>query len=254
VSGIVSIENDTETKIAPQTGPQASPLHEQVYQEVRRALMVGHYRPGDVITIRGLAGALGTSPMPVRETLRRLVSERAVEIGANRSVYVPVMTRSKYREIVNVRVALEGLAAEDAATRISEAEIERLIEVDEAILRSNLHPDDAQGARDYLALNQDYHFSIYRAAGSELLMHIIETLWLQVGPTLNYLLHDSVFAMKAAGTNRAILDALAKRDGPLARQALVTDITHAAEYLYQELPDDAGGVASSGTATIPPTG
>lgn len=220
-----------------------SPLHEQVYQEVRRALMVGHYRPGEVITIRGLAGTLGTSPMPVRETLRRLVSERALEIGANRSVYVPVMTRAKYREIVNVRVALEGLAAEDAASRIPDEEIARLIEVDETIMRSSLRPGDAQDARAYLGLNQDYHFSIYRAAGSELLMHIIETLWLQVGPTLNYLLHDSVFAMKAAGTNRAIVDALAKRDGPLARQALVSDITHAAEYLYRELPDDSEGVA-----------
>ncbi len=62
---------------------------EQVYREVRRALMGGSFEPGQKITVTSLAIALGVSAMPVREALRRLAAERALEMQPNRSVRVP---------------------------------------------------------------------------------------------------------------------------------------------------------------------
>ena len=78
--------------------------------------MAGRFQPGQTVTLRGLARSLGTSPMPVREALRRLIAERALDLGPNRSARVPVVTSAKYAEICEVRIALEGLAA---ATRHS---------------------------------------------------------------------------------------------------------------------------------------
>ena len=69
-----------------------APLHENVYQEIRRNLMAGQFQPGEAVTLRGLAGKLGTSAMPVREALRRLVAERALDLGPNRTARVPVVT------------------------------------------------------------------------------------------------------------------------------------------------------------------
>ena len=51
-------------------------LYEKVYEELRNALMSGRFLPGEPLTIRGVAEALGTSIMPVREALRRLAAER----------------------------------------------------------------------------------------------------------------------------------------------------------------------------------
>jgi DNA-binding GntR family transcriptional regulator len=53
-------------------------LHDRAYLEVKKAIMCGAIRPGATITIRAMAAALGTSPMPVREALSRLVAERAL--------------------------------------------------------------------------------------------------------------------------------------------------------------------------------
>ena len=214
-------------------GPDDGPLHEKCYQEVRRALMAGRFTPGQIITLRGLASALGTSPMPVREALRRLVAERALTVGPHRSVVVPIVTRAKYAEICDVRIALEGLAAEQAALRIAEPEIERLASLCEQVTAAV----DARDVRTYLAKNQELHLAVYEAAASELLLHIIETLWVQVGPTLNYLFHDLGFALRAASTNTPIVDALRAHDGSAARAAVAADIAHAAAYLLEQLPE-----------------
>ena len=70
-------------------------LHDRAYLELKKAIMSGAIRPGATITIRAMATALGTSPMPVREALRRLVAERALEMLPTRSVTLPLMVASR---------------------------------------------------------------------------------------------------------------------------------------------------------------
>ena len=208
------------------------PMHEQVYQEIRRNLIAGQFQPGEAVTLRGLASQLGTSAMPVREALRRLVAERALDLGPNRTAGVPIVTSAKYAEICEVRIALEGLAAEKAARLIADSEIGRIgglcAEVSAAA--------DRHDAPTYFAKNQEMHFSVYRAARSPLLLDMIEGIWLRVGPTLNYLFHDIRFAGRAAATNMPIVDALRLRKGSAAREAVAHDISHAMVWLVQHLP------------------
>ena len=51
-------------------------MHERVYRELRSRLIGGRVVPGRAVTLRGLAGELCVSPMPVREAVSRLVAER----------------------------------------------------------------------------------------------------------------------------------------------------------------------------------
>ena len=53
---------------------------DQIYQQTRQLLMSGAVPPGEKITLRGLAAALNTSPMPVREAVNKLVAEGALEM------------------------------------------------------------------------------------------------------------------------------------------------------------------------------
>jgi len=71
-------------------------LHDPAYLEVKKAIMSGAIRPGATITIRAMAAALGTSPMPVRESLSCLVAERALVMLPTRSVTVPLMTAEQF--------------------------------------------------------------------------------------------------------------------------------------------------------------
>ena len=70
-----------------------------VYRCLRHAVMIGRIPPGRALTIREIAEALNVSMMPVREALRLLSAERALEVQNNRRVQVPLMTASRFREL-----------------------------------------------------------------------------------------------------------------------------------------------------------
>jgi DNA-binding GntR family transcriptional regulator len=204
-------------------------LHERVYEEVKKAIMGGSIAPGQPMTIRALAKALGTSVMPVREALRRLVAERALELLPNRSVSLPVMTADKFDQIYRIRVALEGLMAETAAKFITPDELHRMSRLnDEMIAKLR------QGTKRYLALNQEFHFQLYQAARMPLAMSIVETLWLQIGPFLHHVKTD-FGAPNFLNHHEAMLKAMAQRDGPKARAAIEADITEAAQTILHSL-------------------
>jgi DNA-binding GntR family transcriptional regulator len=212
-------------------------LHERAYGEVKKAIMGGAIAPGEPMTIRALAKALGTSVMPVREALRRLVAERALELLPNRSVTLPIMTAEKFDEIYRIRVALEGLMAETAARYITPDELKRMGRLnDELVAKLN------QGGKRYLVINQEFHFQLYQAARMPQAMSMVETLWLQIGP---FLRHVNSEAPKPdfLDHHQAMLKALARRDGAKARAAIEADIGEAAETILQSLRAEADEAA-----------
>jgi DNA-binding GntR family transcriptional regulator len=209
------------------------PLREQVYLQLREALMSGRFKPGEVIPIRSIAEAMGTSAMPVREALRRLVAEQALEVLRNRSVALPPMTRERFDELYRVRVMLEGTAAAGAATRITPGELRTLERLSREIER-HIKAGDSSA---YLKSNVTFHFAIYHAARSRVLLPLIESLWLQVGPFFNHTAKVGDYRL-AHQHHEEALAGLAARDPEAARAGIVGDITSSAEYLLEAYPFD----------------
>lgn len=112
-------------------------LQDQVYRQIREALMSGRFQPGQKLTIRGLAEALGSSPMPVREALQRLSAENAFEVTETSRLRVRLMTVERLREIRDARVALEGLLAEKAVLLLQKADLD---EITTCASRCNMPP------------------------------------------------------------------------------------------------------------------
>ncbi len=149
-----------------------------VYHLLRTNLLCGKIAPGIPLTIRGLAEALNVSPMPVREALHRLTCEGAVEAKNNRRVIVPLMTAEKFNELCEMRILLEAHAAENALPYIREADITNLESIDSSI-------DEAVQRGDVEAtslLNQEFHRSLYSANPFQIVVPLIESVWLQLGP------------------------------------------------------------------------
>src|ERR1700733_7046204 len=85
-------------------------VQDRVYAALRDKLMRGGFEPGQKLKIAELAQAFGTSAMPVREALNRLVAERAIESLRNRSVRVPALSQDCLQDLMEARYAVEGLA------------------------------------------------------------------------------------------------------------------------------------------------
>ncbi|RUV72977.1 MAG: GntR family transcriptional regulator [Mesorhizobium sp.] len=213
-------------------------VQDGVYQQLRHALMVGSFDPAQVLTIASLAEAFGTSNMPVREALRRLAAENALEISQNGSACVPVVTRARLDDLCRARVAVEGLAAELGAPRLTTSDIATLQQItadQQAIGRNG-------SIYELIAKNQQFHFTIYRASGSDVLFQLIETLWLRFGPYMRLLSNHVAPLMRAgtmepSGRHTAIIAALKDRDFPRAREEVVADIRSTQETLRAICPD-----------------
>ena len=215
-------------------GPVSSrtTIQEAVYQQLRNALMAGSFDPGQVLTIASLAETFGTSNMPVREALRRLAAENALEVASNGSARIPVVTRARLDDLARARIAVEGLATELGAPHLTAADIVRL----ETIASEQSAIGRSSNVYELMEKNQRFHFTIYSASGSEVLLQLIETLWLRFGPYMR-LLSASVEPLMRSGEldpadpHIAIIDALKAQDFTAAREAVASDIRRTHEIL-----------------------
>jgi DNA-binding GntR family transcriptional regulator len=99
---------------------------DQAYQYILEGILSGELAPGMRVPTEAVAEVLGISRMPVRDALRRLEGDGAVMIFANRGAAVAEYSRSEVVQLIEMRAALEGLAARLAIPNIGDAEIEEL--------------------------------------------------------------------------------------------------------------------------------
>jgi DNA-binding GntR family transcriptional regulator len=203
-------------------------LQDRIVAQLHRGLMIGAFVPGQTISLRKLAENFGTSAMPVREAINQLTAANVLEMLPNRTVCVPRMTAARFEELSKVRQALEGMAAEMACHRATPQLTRRLEKLNAELLR-------AIEARDILACltkNHEFHFTLYEAANSELLLPLIGPLWLQAGPIMYFslILPDMPWD---ASAHSDVLEALAEKDAVGVRRAIERDIRNTASYLLK---------------------
>jgi DNA-binding GntR family transcriptional regulator len=213
-------------------------LGAQVYRQLRCDLMAGRYEPGQKLKLRDLAEQLGISVTPIREALARLVSDHAIVQVDHRSVRVATMDLDRFNEIRELRMDLEGKAAENAARHATQGEIGRLIRIHERLKDARAR----QSYADILLANQEFHMELCASAHMPVLRQLIEALWLRCGPLMNGLTQWPAPKPKQH-PHATVIRALRARDGHLASVAIRQDIEMGSEALrfyltsHAERPD-----------------
>lgn len=214
----------------------ADNLQDQLYQRIREGLLAGRFQPGERLKIRDLAAEWGTSPMPVRAALQRLVAEGALEGEPQRSVRVPPMTRERYQNIFQVRLGLEGLAVELAIPRLTPAD---LAELRDCVMRMDQAIEQRQ-IQAYLDANSQFHLRLYGACGNPVLLRSIESLWLQIGPFFNRLFTGADLSLRLNDFHEEAFAAIEAGDAKAARQAMEQDLSYFARFLLNLLDLESG--------------
>lgn len=168
-AGLLELRSSSSSK--------AKTLALQVYDNLHEALLSGVLSAGDHLNIRPMAEAFGTSTMPVRDAMTRLAGDSVLAALANRAFVVPRPDQSQLRELTLIRVRLESLVAEHAATRQT---IEGLQNI-EAIYQKMCNPESPAS---YLADHRAFHFAIYASANMPIAFSMIESTWLRMGPVM----------------------------------------------------------------------
>ena len=201
---------------------------EHVHRRLRHAIMTGRVPPGLAVTIRGLAALLGTSAMPVREAMRRLSAERALELLDNRRARVPEMNPARFSALIETRVLLETAAARRALPHLDAArlaELRRLDQtIDEAFARGDLERT--------IETNLQFHRRLYTLAPEDALTPLIESVWLQIGPFMRAALREAAVYYRVDRHAEA-LAAMDVRDAGALAAAIEADIRDGIGQLMQ---------------------
>lgn len=144
-----------------------------VYEEIRRAIMGGLFKPGDKLGTDQLATALRVSRMPVREAIKRLQIEGLVDVIPHKEATVAIVTEDQMQNVFAVRAVLEGLAAREAALRIGDEGLSRLWilykEMEEMVKAG-----DTPGQ---LTKNREFHEAIQEISANKLLQSVTSNLF-----------------------------------------------------------------------------
>jgi DNA-binding GntR family transcriptional regulator len=205
----------------------ASTLQDNTYATLKQWVTVGKFLPGERLKIRNVAQDLGVGVMPVRAALLRLAAEGALTHSANKGVSVPSLSKAEFDDVLQNRLLLEGEAAERGALRMDASQRQELRTLVQA-MDTALRTDDAKG---YLDANEEFHVRLYRAAGSPMLMSLIETVWLKVGPLSNQLFDNNPDSAVLNDAHNAMMKALDQGDAAGVRRAIERDLFVAGQFL-----------------------
>lgn len=223
-------ERDAEPN-AIESGLTRHSFAERIYSDLRVALMSGHYEPGSRLNIRRLASAYETSQTPVREAIIQLVADGALELKLGHQPRVPILSIPRYLEIRETRAPLERLAAELAAANITRGDIELL----EAHQADFMRAEDEGDWKKALAANQSFHFVIYRKSQNQVLIKVIENLWLLAGPFVNNQYPYTKRPAYDVHPHDLIIDALKRRSPAEAGELVTRDLRDGSYRILEKL-------------------
>lgn len=206
------------------------PEHQTVYLRLRERVLLGKYAPGEPLTIHGISEELDVGVTPVREAIRRLTAENALETLGNRRVVVPSLSVEQLEDIYFIRFQIEPELASRAAKIISKQSIKSLWlidkEIDDAIERGNVDC--------YLARNNAFHEAIYQAANAPVLERMVKSLWVQFGPSLRVVC-GRYGTSSLPDMHSDLMDALRSRDHEWASRAMREDLQQGLDLIKQSL-------------------
>jgi DNA-binding GntR family transcriptional regulator len=170
--------------------------------------------------------------MPVREAVRRLIAEKALELQpSNKRLRVPDLTEKRLMQLMKARQWVEPELAFLATPFVTRDVIRRLHEDDQAVM-SALAKGDVSA---YMQANQDFHFSIYKLADADLFYNMARTLWLQVGPFMRVVFGRMGTVHLPKDHHQDMIRALEEGDAEAVRSSMAADIHEGMELMLEAI-------------------
>lgn len=198
---------------------------DHAYSEIRGMILSGELAPGSQLSEEALALRCQVSRTPVRDALRRLESDLFVRRSESLRTFVAEWSLDDIADGFELRALLESHAAHRAAERIERIEIERLKQLNRAILKA------ISGGRpnvvDFLESNREYHAVITRAAASPRLASVLARVVEQPVVWRTAQQYDRENLMRSHHEHDELLAAFERADGAWAASIMSGHIRRA---------------------------
>ena len=201
-------------------GVGARPLLADVaYAGLRDLIVTLRLAPGEPVREDALAAAIGVGRTPLREAVKRLEAESLVVVHPRRGTFVAEVNLTDHLLISDVRRHLEGLAAERAAERATDADRARLRDLAARLERH-------EGGREAgMALDGVVHRELHRCAHNRFLEADLER-YLNLATRIWYLFLDRLPGVDHRAEHLPTVEAVVAGDGERARAFAVAHVEH----------------------------
>ncbi|GCL72094.1 GntR family transcriptional regulator [Paenibacillus naphthalenovorans] len=192
------------------------------YEYIKKSLKNGRWKFGEEISVIETAKELGYSRRPIIDALKKLELENFVEIVPQTGCRVVNYTKEQMHDHFLFVMVLEGMAAQLAAERRLDSEVEQLYQINnelhQLVTKENFAKDE------YFVMNRKLHHAILKMARSEKIYNLTKNQW-----DLNdfYLINVSLFEHDATQTieeHKNIIDKIKMRDPKGARAIMESHI------------------------------
>ncbi|MBQ4311002.1 MAG: GntR family transcriptional regulator [Oscillospiraceae bacterium] len=205
-------------------------LRIRVFNAIENAILNGEYKDGDSLNELKISKELGVSRTPVREALMQLELEGLVNNIPNKGAVVVGVSEQDTRDIYEIRIRIEGLAAKLCTEKITDEELhalEKIVDLQEFFLLKN-------DTEQIWKLDGDFHKIIYDASRSRPLRFMLSNFHNYIKKARDNSLHTEGRAEKTVAEHRAILSAIKNNDGDLAEKLTAEHITNAEVNLFSK--------------------
>ena len=206
-------------------------MTESAYQQIKRAIIRCDLEPGQPVSEEQLAERFQLGRAAVRPALKRLYQEQLIQTITRNRYVVSAITLKDAHNVYDVRLLLEPEAARRAARRITPDQLARLKE----LANAQYAPGNRESAEQFLLANTEFHITIARASGNELLAEIVINV-LDRAERLNHLSHMLLDRnYDAQQEHHSLTNALAEGDGDRAEHEMAGQVRSARSFIIEAL-------------------
>jgi DNA-binding GntR family transcriptional regulator len=205
-------------------------VRDQIYQIIKKDILMGVYQQGDQLSANQLAEKYNISATPVREALNTLEKEGFLEVIPRIGFFVARVTTKNVRDIYEYRIIIEGAAAELAATRITDEEIEYILSIP-----SDYIMGDAESYLNYLNNNREFHLSVARATRNQFIIETVEMILDQIQRMIFIGIGSSEYTDEILNAHPRLVEELKKRDPIGSRNVMVEGIIAARDAAINQI-------------------
>ncbi|QVL36064.1 GntR family transcriptional regulator [Aminirod propionatiphilus] len=207
-------------------------LSVKAYEWIKEAILKNRFHEGEPLSENRLAQELDISRTPVREVLRQLEREGFVRLVPGKGAFVAEISLEDVKEIYEIRVHLEPLAARSAVHRITEGEIDELQTGWKALLEK-IEAGETAPWGELNDLDGRFHSLIVARTANGRLRQILETFFSQIQRFQLLSACSLADARNSVGQHLEILEALRNRDEEVLHELLTRHIRQSERYIFE---------------------
>jgi len=194
-------------------------INKDIYKELKKRIVYLDYKPKQVLNIKELAKEFRVSPMPIREVLILLETEKLIHIIPNNGIYVNDVSFQELKDVFEVRLFLIGLSGRLAAERINPEELSKLKESLEKVKQE-------KDRRKLIQLDAEFHDLVNYSTKNKTLAETLKRLRNQIGRLWFFAKENDAYSQKIPEDFEELIKALENKEQNKSEQIMKDHAIH----------------------------